>query len=69
MPLHSQEHNHDILEYATMAARMLQEIGDATNAPYIKVVSGVSQLILNSIKVCEAYLAMVSLRLLHKTGQ
>lgn len=40
------------VDYARTAAKMLQEIADATNAPYVNGVAGVSLLILDTVQVC-----------------
>lgn len=54
MPRHTaspQSESEGILEYAVMAARMLREIGDATNASYLKTTAGVSGLIFDTVQV------------------
>lgn len=47
--LNTTDHNTGV-EYAQIAAKMLREIGNAMDAPYVKQVAGISLLILNIVQ-------------------
>jgi hypothetical protein len=40
-----------VLQYGVIAAKLLRDIGEASNQPYIKAAAGVSQVIMETILV------------------
>lgn len=47
-----------LLQYGTVAAGLLRDIADATNTPYLKVIAGVSLMIMEAVQVWIFYCSL-----------
>lgn len=42
-----------VLQYGKIASQVLRDISEATSVPYLKTIAGVSQLIVDTVEVCQ----------------